>query len=142
MTATTGSSRDTTSAAVHGLDVTSLRILRAILDAGTITAAAASIGYSQPAVSQHVRRLERRLGTALLERAGRTVRLTEAGQVLARHGSTVDAALRAASAEVQALAGLRAGRVRLVAFPSASATVVPRAVARVRERNPVLVVAL
>ena len=52
------------------LDVQSLRIVRAIADAGTITAAATALGYSQPAVSQHVRRLERRLGTALLERRG------------------------------------------------------------------------
>jgi len=127
---------------VPDLDVTSLRIVRALADHGTITAAAAVLGYSQPAVSQHLRRLERRLGTALLERAGRTVRLTEAGQVLARHGATVTAALDAAVQEVGALTGLRAGRVRLVAFPSASATIVPGALALLRTAHPELAVTL
>lgn len=127
---------------VAGLEVGSLRMLRAIADSGTITGAAALLGYSQPAVSQHVRRLERRLGTALLDRTGRSIRLTEAGEVLARHGSTVGAALRAAEAEVSALAGLRAGRVRLVAFPSASATILPGALADLRARHPGLTVTL
>lgn len=120
----------------EALDVTSLRIVRAIADRGTITAAAVSLGYSQPAVSQHIRRLERRLGTALLERTGRRIRLTEAGEVLARHGTTVSSALDAAAAEVASLAGLRAGRVRLVAFPSSSASIVPAALALLRERHP------
>ncbi|WP_426593329.1 LysR family transcriptional regulator [Cellulomonas sp. McL0617] len=127
---------------VAGLDVGSLRMLRAIADAGTITGAARLLGYSQPAVSQHVRRLERRLGTSLLDRSGRTFRLTEAGEVLARHGSTVAAALRAADAEVSSLAGLRSGRVRLVAFPSASAAIVPGALADLRGRHPGLTITL
>ncbi|MGN8247345.1 LysR family transcriptional regulator [Cellulomonas soli] len=124
------------------LDVGALRMLRAIADAGTVTGAAARLGLSQPAVSQHVRRLERRLGTALLDRSGRSVRLTEAGAVLARHGATVTAALRAAEAEVASLTGLRSGRVRLVAFPSAAATLVPQALAALRREQPGLTVAL
>lgn len=120
------------------LDVTSLRIVRAIADHGTITAAAASIGYSQPAVSQHVRRLERRLGVALLDRSGRSIRLTEAGAVLARHGGTVAAAVDAAEREVSALAGLRSGRVRLLAFPSSSATLVPTALGLLRHKAPMV----
>ncbi|MGW6129174.1 LysR family transcriptional regulator [Cellulomonas sp. NPDC055163] len=127
---------------VRALDVQALRLMRAIADHGSLTAAAAAIGSSQPAVSQHVRRLERRLGTALLERAGRGVRLTEAGRVLAHHGATVTAAVGAAAAEVQSLTTLRSGRVRLVAFPSATATIVPRALADLRERHPGLVVTL
>jgi len=124
------------------LDVGSLRMLRAIADTGTITGAAEALGVGQPAVSQHVRRLERRLGTALLDRSGRSVRLTEAGEALARHGATVGAALRAATAEVQALTGLRSGRVRLVAFPSSSATLVPRALVALRTSHPGLSVTL
>ncbi len=124
------------------LDVASLRMLRAIQDAGTITGAAAQLGVGQPAVSQHVRRLERRLGAALLDRSGRAVRLTEAGEVLARHGAAVTSSLRAADAEIAALTGLRAGTVRLVAFPSSSATIVPRALAALRVRHPGLSVTL
>ena len=83
-----------------------------------------------------VRRLEQRTGTVLVERVGRNVRLTEAGQVLARHAVAVLAALDAAEEEVAAIAGLRAGRVRLMAFPSSSATLVPRALALVKQRFP------
>ena len=118
------------------LDPGALRLMRAIADTGTISSAADVVGTSQPAVSQQVRRLERRLGTALLERAGRGVRLTEAGEVLARHGGAVTAALEAAREEVEALAGLRTGRVRLTAFPSSSASLVPKALALLRERHP------
>ncbi len=110
--------------------------MRAIAEHGSFTKAAASLGYTQPAISQMVRRLEQRSGTVLVERIGRTVRLTEAGEVLARHAVTVLAALDNAEAEVAAIAGLRAGRVRLMAFPSSSATLVPRALARVKAAHP------
>src|SRR5664279_1126776 len=118
------------------IDAAGLRVMRAIADEGSFTLAALSLGYSQPAISQMVRRLEQRTGTVLVERVGRNVRLTEAGQVLARHAVGVLAALDAAVEEVAAIAGLRAGRVRLMAFPSSSATLVPRALALVKERFP------
>jgi DNA-binding transcriptional LysR family regulator len=110
--------------------------MRAIAEEGSFTAAALSLGYTQPAVSQMVRRLEQRTGTALVERVGRSVRLTQAGEVLARHAGPVLKALDAAEEEVAAIAGLRAGRVRLMAFPSSSATLVPRALALVKQRYP------
>lgn len=118
------------------IDAAGLRVIKAISDHGSFTAAATSLGYSQPAISQMVRRLEDRTGTVLVERLGRSVRLTEAGQVLARHANPVLAALDAAESEVAAIAGLRAGRVRLMAFPSSSSTLVPRALALVKERFP------
>jgi len=128
--------------ALDVLDVGALRMVQAVAEHGTLTAAAAALGVSQPAVSQHLRRLERRLGTALLDRSGRGVRLTEAGRVVARHGATVTAALHAAACEVDALTGLRSGVVRLVAFPSACASLVPRALADLRARRPGLTVTL
>jgi DNA-binding transcriptional LysR family regulator len=118
------------------IDAAGLRVMKAIHDEGSFTAAAAALGFSQPAISQMVRRLEERTGTVLVERMGRSVRLTEAGDVLARHAVPVLAALEAATAEVSAIAGLRTGRVRLMAFPSSSATLVPRALALVKERYP------
>src|SRR5690349_16791269 len=118
------------------IDAAGLRVMKAIADEGSFTAAAASLGYTQPAISQMVRRLEQRTGTVLVERVGRNVRLTEAGQVLARHANPVLAALDAAEEEVAAIAGLRSGRVRLMAFPSASATLVPRALSLVKQRFP------
>ena len=110
--------------------------MRAIAAEGSFTAAARSLGYTQPAVSQMVRRLEQRTGTVLVERHGRTVRLTEAGEVLARHAVQVLAALDNAEAEVAAIAGLQSGRVRLMAFPSSSATLVPKALASVKAAHP------
>lgn len=107
-------------------DVHEMRAVKAIADEGSVTAAAATLGYSQPALSQQLKRLEQRLGVPVIERVGRTVRLTQAGLVLARHAPTVATALDAAAGELAELRGLRAGRVRLVGFPSASPTVVPR----------------
>ena len=118
------------------IDAPGLRVMRAIADEGSFTAAAASLGFTQPAISQMVRRLEQRTGTALVERFGRQVRLTEAGEVLARHALTVLTALDAAEEEVAAIAGLRSGRVRLMAFPSSSASLVPRALALLKKRYP------
>lgn len=118
------------------IDAAGLRVIQAIAQQGSFTAAAVSLGYSQPAVSQMVRRLEERAGTPLVERMGRSVRLTEAGLVLARHAGPVLSSLQAAESEVAAIAGLRAGRVRLVAFPSATSTVVPLALAKVKAEFP------
>jgi DNA-binding transcriptional LysR family regulator len=67
------------------IDAAGLRVMKAIADAGSFTGAANILGFTQPAISQMVRRLEQRTGTMLVERYGRQVRLTEAGQVLARH---------------------------------------------------------
>ena len=119
-----------------GLDVQSLRLVKAVADEGSITGAAAVLGYSQPAISQHLKRLEARLGVPLVERVGRSVRLTEAGRVLARHAPAVTTALDAAAGELAQLRGGRTGRVRLVSFPSASPTVVPRLLRELAETNP------
>ncbi len=78
------------------LDANALRVVKAIADTGSITAAARALGYSQPAVSQQLRRLERRAGMPIVERVGRGVRLTEAGSILARHAAAVTTALDAA----------------------------------------------
>ncbi|WEO76093.1 LysR family transcriptional regulator [Cryobacterium sp. SO2] len=122
----------------RALDVDShaLRIVHRINELGSITAAARSLGYSQPAVSQHLKRLEARLGLPLVAKAGRGVRLTEAGRILARHAATVTQALDAAAGELSDLAGLRSGRVTLAAFPSASATVIPTLLRGLSQRHP------
>ncbi|GAA1648601.1 LysR family transcriptional regulator [Microbacterium flavum] len=117
-------------------DVQSLRIVRSIADTGSITRAAEALGLSQPAVSQHLRRLEARLGIAVVERIGRGIRLTEAGRVLARHAPAVTLAIDAAAEELAQLRGLRTGVVRLVAFPSASPVLVPRLIAALASSHP------
>jgi len=118
------------------LDVQTLRVVKAIADGGSITAAAAALGYSQPALSQQMKRLERRLGVPVIERVGRSVRLTEAGRILARHAPAVTTALDAVIGELAELRGLRAGRVRLAGFPSASPMLVPRLLADLAEHHP------
>jgi len=113
-----------------------LRVLRAVARTGSFSAAARELGYTQPAVSQQMKALEKSVGTPLVVRVGRGVRLSEAGEVLVRHAAGILAGLTAAEEELAAIAGLRAGRVRLVSFPTASSTLVPPAVAGVRAAQP------
>jgi DNA-binding transcriptional LysR family regulator len=118
------------------LDLQSVRIVRAISETGSITAAAKTLGYSQPAISQHLQRTEARLGLALVARVGRSVRLTEAGSLLATHALAITSAMDAAEGDLADLAGLRTGMVRLAAFPTASSTIVPRLLATLADRHP------
>ncbi len=107
------------------IDSTEMRILHALATTGSLTAAAASLGLSQPAVSQRIKRVETRLSVPLIERQGRGIRLTTAGNILAEHARTVVAEIDAALAAIDDLRGERGGTLRLVGFPSASATIVP-----------------
>ncbi|MEU9094675.1 LysR family transcriptional regulator [Streptomyces sp. NPDC087901] len=113
-----------------------LRVLRAVAGTGSFSAAARELGCTQPAVSQQMKALESSAGTTLLIRTGREMRLTQAGEALVRHASGILAGLTAAEEEVAAIAGLRAGRVRLVSFPSGSSTLVPGALAALRAAHP------
>ncbi|MFE5024893.1 LysR family transcriptional regulator [Streptomyces sp. NPDC056656] len=113
-----------------------LRVLRAVAATGSFSAAARELGCTQPAVSQQMKALESSAGTPLLIRTGREMRLTQAGEALVRHAAGILAGLTAAEEEVAAIAGLRAGRVRLVSFPSGSSTLVPTALAALRAAHP------
>jgi DNA-binding transcriptional LysR family regulator len=118
------------------LDVRRLRVLREVAARGSFSSAADALAYTQSAVSQQVAALEREAGVRLVERGARGVRLTDAGRVLVEHAEVILARLADAEAELEAIAGLRGGRLRLVSFPTAGATVMPRAIARFRERHP------
>jgi DNA-binding transcriptional LysR family regulator len=118
------------------LDVTRLRVLVAVAQHGSVTKAARALHYAQPSVSHHLARLEAETGARLFQRAGRGIRLTEAGRLLAERAAEVFGRLDAAEHELAAIAGLAAGRVRLAAFPSAFATVVPDAVTRFAASYP------
>ena len=112
------------------LDVRRLQVLRSVVTSGSVTAAAAELGYTPSAVSQQVAALERETGTALLERVGRGVRPTPAGRLLTEHASLIGT--RVAEAET-ALADLRAGRTGRLSvryFATAGAALVAPAVAR------------
>jgi DNA-binding transcriptional LysR family regulator len=118
------------------LDVTRLRVLVAVARHGSVTAAAHALNYAQPSVSHHLARLEAETGTKLVQRAGRGIRLTDAGRLLAERGAEVIGRLDAAENELAAYGGMRAGRLRLAAFPSALGTIVPAAAALLRDRHP------
>ena len=118
------------------LDVTRLRVLVAVARHGSVTAAAHALNYAQPSVSHHLARLEAETGTKLVQRAGRGIRLTDAGRLLAERAVEVIGRLDAAENELVVFAGLRAGRLRLAAFPSALGTIVPTAAAILHDRNP------
>jgi DNA-binding transcriptional LysR family regulator len=118
------------------LDVTRLRVLVAVARYGSVTAAARALNYAQPSVSHHLARLEAETGIKLIQRAGRGIRLTDAGRLLAERAAEVIGRLDAAENELAAYTGLRAGRLRLAAFPSALGTIVPAAAALLRGKQP------
>jgi DNA-binding transcriptional LysR family regulator len=118
------------------LDVTRLKVLVAVARHGSVTAAARALNYAQPSVSHHIARLEAETGTQLLERVGRGIRLTDAGRLLAERAEEIIGRLDSAEAELAAHVGLREGRVRLAAFPSALGTLVPAAAARLAAETP------
>jgi DNA-binding transcriptional LysR family regulator len=124
------------------LDLRRLRVLQAVAREKSFSAAARALDYTQPAIGHHVRRLEAELGTPLVIRRGRSIDLTPAGAALAQRADVLLAGAIAACEEVAAVAGLRAGRVRLAAFPSAGGALVPPALALMRERYPEMEVTL
>jgi molybdate transport repressor ModE-like protein len=124
------------------MDPKRLLIFRAVARAGSISAAARELGWTQPAVSQHLKALERSAGCALVLRGAGGVELTEAGRVLLVRADALAGQLHMAEEELAELTALRRGRVRLAAYPSAAATLVPHAVAGLRERHPMIDVEL
>ena len=117
-------------------DVRRLRILHAVSAHGSVTAAAAALGYSAPAVSQQLAALEREVGMRLTERAGRGIELTPAAAILVGHTDALLARLDAAESDLAALRDQVAGRVALAAFPSAGATIVAAAWAALARSAP------
>lgn len=120
------------------LDPRRLQFLREVSARGTITAAAEALSYTPSAVSQQLSALEREVGVSLLERQGRNVALTPAGRELVAHAEHVFAAMERATTAAASVGGDVAGTVRLGAFQSAGATLVPAAIATLHERWPAL----
>jgi DNA-binding transcriptional LysR family regulator len=118
------------------LSLTGLRVLREVAARGSFTAAAESLGYTQSAVSRQAAALERAAGTPLFERAARGVRLRDAGETLLQRAGTVLDELDAAQQELAGMAEPATGRLRVGAFPTAVAALVPRAIAGFRRRQP------
>ena len=118
------------------LDVRRMRVLREVANRGSIAAAAQALSFTPSAVSQQIAVLEREAGVALVERGPRSIRLTDAGHALVAHTDEVVARLQTAEADIQAIAGLRRGALRVASFPTAYATIMPGAIAEFRDRYP------
>ena len=93
-------------------DAGRLRVFRAVVEAGSLSAAAEALSFTQPAVSRQIATLEREAGAQLLERTARGIRLTEAGRVLLEHADAILDRLAAAQAQVESVARLEGGRGR------------------------------
>ncbi|MDX3233662.1 LysR family transcriptional regulator [Streptomyces sp. ME19-01-6] len=113
-----------------------IRTFREVIRAGSYSAAARALGYTQPAITQQMKALEREVGSPLFVRVGRGMRLTEAGETLSRHADIILDSISAARQQLNAITRLRAGRVRLCGFPSANATLIPEAMARLAAAHP------
>lgn len=124
------------------VDAVRLRAFREVALKGSFTAAAASLRISQPAVSQHIAKLESDTGVVLLDRSTRRVRLTGPGQVLLKHAEKLLGHLEQARIELAGLHELDAGELRLAAFPSAAATIVPPLIGAFRKALPNVAVRL
>jgi DNA-binding transcriptional LysR family regulator len=118
------------------LDVRRMRVLREVALRGSFSAAADALSFTQSAVSQQIAALEREAGAVLVERSARGVRLTEAGEAVVRHADGILGRLAEAEAELEAIAGLRGGRLRIGAFESAAATLMPVAIAQFAKLHP------
>ncbi|GAA1084750.1 LysR family transcriptional regulator [Tsukamurella spumae] len=118
------------------LDVHRLRLLRELAERGTIVAVAQALDYTPSAVSQQLATLEREAGRPLLERTGRSVRLTEAGRVLVGHADAILERLERARADLDALSTEVTGELRIGAFGSAMRTVVTPALLRLSRDHP------
>lgn len=113
-----------------------LRYLLAVAEHGSFTRAAEDLHVSQPTLSQQIRQLERLVGAPLLDRTGRAVRLTDAGEVYARHARLALAELDAADRAVHDVEDLSRGHLRLAYTPTFAAYLIGPLIAELRARHP------
>ena len=109
---------------------------RAVARHRSFSGAARALALSQPSVSNQVGALEREIGARLLERRPGGLRLTREGEILLEHADAISERFQLADAQIAAAAHGRRVRLRIGAFPTALAGLVPAAVARLRERHP------
>jgi DNA-binding transcriptional LysR family regulator len=124
------------------VSLSGLRAIAALAEQGSITAAAAYLGYSTSAVSQQIARLERDVQQPLVDRRGRRVTLTPAGMAVSASAERIVLELERMTAEVQAQADTVTGTLRIAAFPTAARGLVPAAVAALGSDWPALEVSL
>ncbi len=118
------------------LDSRRLRVLCEVARRGSFSAAAESLGYTQPAISRQIATLEAEVGATLIRRVPKGALLTDAGQLLVERAESILAQFDDVEAELRALMGLEGGRLRMATFASAASSIVPLAIAAFRQRYP------
>lgn len=118
------------------MDLRQLTTLCAVIDRRSFSAAAESLGISQPAVSSQIRSLEERLGQRLLDRSGRGVRVTEAGRVVERYARRLIALEGELERELADAGGRIAGRLQLGSSTGPGEVMLPRLLGRFRQAHP------
>lgn len=124
------------------MDLQRLRVLRAVQLAGSVVGAARTLHVTTSAVSQQMARLEREVGQRLTERRGRGIRLTEAGELLAREAGDLLAHAEQVEARLAGHRGAVAGMLPIAAFATAARGLLPTALCDLRSRYPDLSVSL
>lgn len=118
------------------MDPTRLKTLRELALKGTMAAVSDRLHLTPSAISQQIAQLEQEAGVELIERVGRGVRLTEAGHRLVTHVERIVSALEDARTEMEELRGTVSGTIRVMAFPSIAAAVLPRAAELLAQSHP------
>jgi DNA-binding transcriptional LysR family regulator len=118
------------------MEIVWLRVFREVARRGSFTAAAESLRYTQSAVSRQVAALESDTGVPLFDRVARGVRLTDEGRCLLEHAEAVLGRIDSARRDLAALKDLELGRLRIGAFATADAELVPRAMATFHAEHP------
>ncbi|MFH9551166.1 LysR family transcriptional regulator [Streptomyces sp. NPDC051445] len=118
------------------IDVRRMQVLRAVVGSGSVTGAAAVLGYTPSAISQQIAALEKEAGAALLERVGRGVRPTAAGLLLTEYADAIGRQVAEAETALADLLAGRTGRLAVRYFATAGAGLVAPAVARLRAAHP------
>lgn len=119
-----------------------VRYLMAVIEQGSFTRAALALHVSQPALSQQIRQLEERMGAQLIDRSGRTMRPTDAGEAFLAHARRALSELEAGDRAVRDVQDLSRGAVRLGFAPSIAAYMVGPLVQRFHEAYPGITLSL
>jgi len=127
-----------------GLELRHLVALCAVADQGTISRAAAGLGYTQSAVSQQIAGLERAVGAPVFDRPGgpRRLVLTEVGEALLEHSRAILGRLRTAEADVRSVVAGERGVLRVGILQSVGTRVLPDVLRRFHDERPGVEVSL
>src|SRR5215207_8245516 len=119
---------------MEAMNMARLRVFEAVARIGTFAGAAEVLSFTPSAISQQMGRLEAEVGTVLVERTSRGIRLAPAGKVLLSHAERILREVREAQAALESLAGVQVGKLHLGSFPTATQTFIAHALRAYRGR--------